>query len=364
MSFEELNLDNYEYVWSLGGHSYFFFSFWLDQEYPKYDFVIFNIKNKHELYVSKEQRKILSSNAVKLFAEDYDEYERKVEEKLKQSDVFFEETKNKDLTNLSDVELADDFEKTIEKLKPLFSQYFWTECFHMDKIAEIIETNDKNYDVELLKKNADRMGKSKFKQREYLNRLFYKGSILENHYAEIKKRLGLGENMFNYHYKEIIQMLKGDKINIPDRTYVVKGKFSGQKDILGEDAQKIAKQLKENLDANLDELKGKIGNKGYYKGKVKIIHFSSETDFSKEIKEMEKGDVLVSCSTGPEMILACNKAGAIVTDEGGITSHAAIVSRELRIPSIVGTKHATKIFKNGDLIEVDADKGIVRVLKE
>ena len=54
------------------------------------------------------------------------------------------------------------------------------------------------------------------------------------------------------------------------------------------------------------------------------------------------------------------KAIAIVTDTGGITSHAAIVSRELGKPCIAGTKIATKVFKDGDLIEVDANKGIVK----
>jgi len=54
------------------------------------------------------------------------------------------------------------------------------------------------------------------------------------------------------------------------------------------------------------------------------------------------------------------KAGAIVTDEGGITCHAAIVSRELGIPCVVGTKIVTKVFKDGDLVEVDANKGLVK----
>ena len=54
------------------------------------------------------------------------------------------------------------------------------------------------------------------------------------------------------------------------------------------------------------------------------------------------------------------KAATIVTDEGGICSHAALVSRELGIPCIVGTKDATRIFKDGDIVEVDADTGVVR----
>lgn len=57
------------------------------------------------------------------------------------------------------------------------------------------------------------------------------------------------------------------------------------------------------------------------------------------------------------------KAGAIVTDEGGILFHAAVVSRELSIPCIIGTKIATQVLKDGDLVEVDAEKGIVKKLE-
>ncbi|MBI4093197.1 MAG: hypothetical protein HY420_04710, partial [Candidatus Kerfeldbacteria bacterium] len=68
-------------------------------------------------------------------------------------------------------------------------------------------------------------------------------------------------------------------------------------------------------------------------------------------------------STKPEYVPAMKRAAAVITNEGGITSHAAIVSREFRIPCVVGTKIATKIFKNGDLLEVDARKGIVKKIK-
>lgn len=58
------------------------------------------------------------------------------------------------------------------------------------------------------------------------------------------------------------------------------------------------------------------------------------------------------------------KAAAIITDEGGITCHAAIVSRELNIPCIIGTKVATKILKDGDLVEVNAEKGVVKIINK
>ncbi len=67
--------------------------------------------------------------------------------------------------------------------------------------------------------------------------------------------------------------------------------------------------------------------------------------------------------TTPDFVLAMKKASAIITDERGITSHAAIISRELGLLCVIGTIRATDVFKTGDLIEVDANKGIVRKIK-
>ena len=67
--------------------------------------------------------------------------------------------------------------------------------------------------------------------------------------------------------------------------------------------------------------------------------------------------------TTPDLLPAMERATAFITDEGGITCHAAIVAREMKKPCIIGTKTATKILKNGDLIEVDAVNGIVKIIK-
>jgi len=66
--------------------------------------------------------------------------------------------------------------------------------------------------------------------------------------------------------------------------------------------------------------------------------------------------------TSPDFMPVIKKCSAIVTNLGGITSHAAIISREFGIPCIVGTKNATEILNTGDMVEVDADKGIVRII--
>jgi pyruvate,water dikinase len=79
----------------------------------------------------------------------------------------------------------------------------------------------------------------------------------------------------------------------------------------------------------------------------------------RQIGKVKKGDVLVSVMTSPDFVPAMKKASAIVTDEGGQTSHAAIVSRELGIPCVVGTKVATTTLKDGQIVTVDGKGGLV-----
>ncbi len=100
-------------------------------------------------------------------------------------------------------------------------------------------------------------------------------------------------------------------------------------------------------------LKGLGASPGIGSGKVKVI-FNE-----KEINKVEEGDVLVTTMTTPDMVPAMKRASAIVTDEGGMTCHAAIVSRELGVPAVVGTKEATRILKDGMQITVDGEKGII-----
>lgn len=82
-----------------------------------------------------------------------------------------------------------------------------------------------------------------------------------------------------------------------------------------------------------------------------------------QISLFQEGEILVSPMTIPDFLPAMKKAAAFVTDEGGILCHAAIVARELNKPCVVGTKFATQVLKDGDLITVDATNGIITLLK-
>ena len=112
----------------------------------------------------------------------------------------------------------------------------------------------------------------------------------------------------------------------------------------------------EKVDLSVEELKGTPACLGKAEGKVKLV-FSQ-----KDNGKVEAGDILVSQSTNPTMLPAMKKAAAIVTDQGGITCHAAIVSRELGIPCVIGTNVATKVFKDGEKVFVDANHGMIRRL--
>lgn len=93
---------------------------------------------------------------------------------------------------------------------------------------------------------------------------------------------------------------------------------------------------------------------GVVQGEVVILHNDNMLPLPRENK------IFVAMTCTPKMIPLITKAKALVTDGGGLLSHAAIVARELKIPCIIDTKIATKVFKDGDRIEVDAEKGFIR----
>ena len=127
----------------------------------------------------------------------------------------------------------------------------------------------------------------------------------------------------------------------------------------GDDAKKINELMNSLIQDKKEpagELSGNPANPGIVKGVVKIIMSSAKID------RVMKGDILVSPSTSIDFVPAMRKAAAIVTETGGITSHAAIVSRELNVPCVVGVRNATKLLKDLDLVIVDANVGRIRVL--
>lgn len=109
--------------------------------------------------------------------------------------------------------------------------------------------------------------------------------------------------------------------------------------------------------SDVKEIRGQVAYKGKVTGRVRIVKNKPQ------MHEVKEGDILVSPMTTPDFLPAMEKAAAFVTNEGGIICHAAIVAREMKKPCVIGTKIATKILKDGDMVEVDAEKGVVRIIK-
>jgi phosphohistidine swiveling domain-containing protein len=107
----------------------------------------------------------------------------------------------------------------------------------------------------------------------------------------------------------------------------------------------------------VSEIKGNVAYIGKVTGIVRIVYSR------RDIAKVKKGDILVALATNPDLLPAMSRAGAFITDAGGITSHAAIVAREMKKPCIIGTKIATRVLKDGDVVEVDALKGIIKKLR-
>lgn len=123
----------------------------------------------------------------------------------------------------------------------------------------------------------------------------------------------------------------------------------------GDSADKFfSVEKKEHVE--ISELRGVSACRGLVKGKVRIVRNTSD------MNSFLSGEILVTNQTTPEFVPIMKKAAGIVTEQGGITSHAAIISRELKIPCIIGTKIATQVLRDGDFVEVNADHGVVKIL--
>lgn len=131
----------------------------------------------------------------------------------------------------------------------------------------------------------------------------------------------------------------------------------------GEECEEVIKNNLKNIVAKpaeekIEQLTGKVAYPGKVQGTVKIVLVAED------VAKVNEGDILVSSATNPDLILAMKKAAAFVTDTGGIICHAAIVAREMKKPCVIGTKTATHDLQDGDIVEVDANAGVVNIIKK
>lgn len=262
--------------------------------------------------------------------------------------------------------------------------------FYEEEIRDLIKSNELEYNLKKIKTEKNHLKKKirKAKKELKLNRedeyffdlakeiIFLKGFrkevlvcsfylisklkevVAKKHFVS-KSLLGfLTRRELRNHLLERIpfnekELLKRAKL------MVVVSNVQGDKVFSGEKARKKFHELvvREKVSRKKNQFNGQIASPGLIKGKVKIVNSVNDMD------KLFENEILVSVATQPELVPAMKRAGGIITDQGGMTCHAAIVSRELNKPCVVGVSKVTEYLNDNDLIELDAYHGIIRILK-
>jgi len=268
-----------------------------------------------------------------------------------------------------------DVEKHVEKYKHIKTNFFESKLLTKEEVLKELEDvkvdlsyydKIKNRKKELLEKYD--LCEEVMNVVYFFNRLIYWREIRKemsmkiNYFLgrmleEVCVRLGKPQELIMWACISEAERLFDDDFfdELEKRKKYIASYKEGDKYIIlgGDEALVYIKTFEETL-KDINELKGVVACKGKVEGKVKIL--LRERDFEK----FEEGDIIVALMTRPEYLPVMKKCAAIITEEGGITCHAAIVSRELGVPCLIGVQNALGILNDNDLVEVDAENGKVK----
>jgi len=363
MEYPHIKSSAYQQLFQLKGGVLFLLSDVFGGYYRNLNYLLTGIDGVWTSYLPKSMVEKTLADGLELLSseEKFSKYVNDFSAYKKRSAEFFETTLKKN--ELSKDEVAQSFALISE----MFSFYSKTEFFYTDKAYMKLEDNP----PKALVTNIEAFEEVKNTGRQYLNQLIFSGGYADQLTGIISRQFDVSvEELRMYKVEEVINLFTGQKTSkevLEARAYAfIQYASDGEMSYLeGKEARNVLAEFSKE-EANSEKVvKGIIAHKGKKQGKVKVIPTDYYSDFSiltKLFNEMGDGDVLVAETTSPELMPACKKAGAIITDQGGLLSHAAIVSRELNIPCIVGTGNATEVLRNGDLVEVDADTGVVKIL--
>lgn len=261
------------------------------------------------------------------------------------STVLKGEARFNELIDFSELKGIDMEKSSNSELKNVLSRYFslYREAypaFHLSIFGDGLEE----------KHILDAMAGFRLFSRESFNKAHENIAPL---FGEIGKRSGLSaEEIKMLKPSEIEDLLDGKRLGFSDMAARRKTCY-----FIHENGKS---ELKENEHMMIEEessaeIRGHGTFPSFYSGVVRIANSSQE------LEKLKPGDVLVTRMTTPDMISrGLDRAGAFVTDEGGATCHAAALSREFGVPAIFGTGNATKLLRDGDIVEIDAEKGTVK----
>ncbi len=365
------NLDprDYVYLWSNFNESLFNLSLRTYGRFRERDLVLIYDPSQKEIkfYLSKKDCAEISDDCATFYINSFDTWKVEFVRQMQEIDHLVKESHAQEavIPTMSTEGLKAALSARVAIVQHFCSEYMYYTNFYSVETSERLIAGDPQRHVRL-KNVLEELGTLKYKAREYLN-IVLSFELFRSYLGEIGRRFNRTDIEWLLPH-EIMSLLEGVDVPLTRREsdfHVMAHAFAWK--LISADK---AENMSNSFDAiffrqtDSDVIKGVTASKGVHRGIVKVVRtLFTVADVAQEIAKVQQGDVLVSSTTGPEIMAACQRAGAIVTNEGGITSHAAVVSRELGIPCIIGTKNGDKLLKDGDLVEVDADHGIVKILK-
>ncbi|MFH0701502.1 MAG: PEP-utilizing enzyme [Candidatus Woesearchaeota archaeon] len=356
----KINPNKYEELFRIESVTSYFCSELFMFQYSKLNCLVIQDKNTWESFLPKEVIQTCLEEGLKLFSSknNFNKYIQECSKYQKEGKLLL-----KKYTHLPKVLTKEQFQEIAEVTKRIWVYKHKDEFYYSDLAYQ----KAKEEKHKILNKNLVILERIKTEQREIHTKFFFGNNALLNRVLlKIGLQFKINKRLTDFlSYQNILDLFENGKINLlilkkRKKCYALMGRNGkilplGQKESLILSKAFIKNQTNTNI-------KGVVACKGIVEGRAVVvptkIKFTEKT-IKNIFNKMKKGDILIAHTTSPEITLLCHKAGAIVTDQGGLGSHAAIISREFKIPCIVGTKYATQFFKTGEIVIVNANQGII-----
>ncbi|MFA6461069.1 MAG: PEP-utilizing enzyme [Candidatus Woesearchaeota archaeon] len=355
--------EEYELLFRIESVTSYFCSQLFMYQYSRLGCLVIHENKTWEAYLPKRIMQRCLTEGVELFSSP-----EKFKEYVKQCDIYQKEGESllKRYSSFPKVLTESQFKEIADVTKRMWVHKYKNEFYYSDLAYE---ESKKGRNL-ILKENLNKLEKIKNEQRQ-IHTLFFFGNdaLLNRVLSKTAQQFKLPKEMVDYlSYENILDLFHGKKIDseeIKERSvfYALIGEKGVTKSV-GE--KRLLKFIEFFEEKDSNEIKGVVAYKGEVVGRAIVVPTKikfTKKSISEIFSKMKKGDILVVNTTSPEITLLCNKASGIVTDQGGMGSHAAIISREFKIPCIVGTKYATQLIKTGEVIKIDGNKGVVEKIK-
>lgn len=332
--------------------------------YKKRDFLVIYNNEMLGTYIGNLAADKALENGKELFSskENFNAFEASFRENIRECEEYIGKVKRLEIATIGDFF---DQRAMVEKTYYFFekTEFFFTDACYFGEMSEILRNN-------LLVLGDDLKMKSRPLFVEILTTCLY-------HLADLvarQERVDIEDVRF-YGFDEVVNLMEtGERVSPGmlaerKRSFVLSCEHECIIPIEGEQKKTILERFQEPDYSKMTEFKGVIANKGKVVAKARVILPELDQAYEVFVKklhamEMNDGEILVTETTSPDFVPLMKKAGGIIANQGGLNSHAAIMSRELGVPCLVGTYHATHILSTGDLVELDADAGTVKILQK